>query len=147
MSVIYDRLTEYCNSEAYPFHMPGHKRHLKGDILNDITGIDITEIEGFDNLHDAQDLILEAQQKAASVYGAEESFFLVNGSTCGILSAVATCVKTGGWLMMGRNCHKAVYHAALLGQLNTIYMYPDVKEGFSFVDGFGVDTIKREVEQ
>lgn len=146
MSVIYDRLTEYCNSEAYPFHMPGHKRRLKGDILNDITGIDITEIDGFDNLHDAQDLILEAQQRAAKVYGAYESFFLVNGSTCGILSAVAACVKTGGWLMMGRNCHKAVYHAALLGRLNTIYMYPDVKEDFSFFDGFRLDTIRNEVE-
>ncbi len=147
MSVIYDRLNEYCGSDAYPFHMPGHKRRLKGDILNDITAIDITEIDGFDNLHDAQELLLEAQQRAARVYGAEESFFLVNGSTCGILSAVAACVKTGGWLMMGRNCHKAVYHAALLGRLNIIYMYPDVKDGFSFCDGFGPDMIRAEVEK
>lgn len=147
MSIIYDRLTEYSKTEAYPFHMPGHKRHLNGDVLNDISSIDITEIDDFDNLHDAQGIILEAQQKAAAIYGAEESFFLVNGSTCGILSAVAACVHNGGWLMMGRNCHKAVYHAALLGNLNTIYLYPETKEGFTFYDGFRLDCIKKEVDK
>ena len=146
MSTIYDRLIEYSKTDAYPFHMPGHKRHLNGDVLSDVSSIDITEIDGFDNLHDAQEIILEAQQKAAALYGAEESFFLVNGSTCGILSAVAACVHNGGWLMMGRNCHKAVYHASLLGNLNTIYLYPEVKEGFSFYDGFHLNYIKNEVE-
>lgn len=146
MSTIYDRLTEYSKTDAYPFHMPGHKRHMTGDVLSDVSSIDITEIDDFDNLHDAHGIILEAHQKAATLYGAEESFFLVNGSTCGILSAVAACVHNGGWLMMGRNCHKAVYHAALLGNLNTIYLCPEVKEGFSFYDGFHLDCIKKEVE-
>ena len=58
--------------------------------------IDITEIEGFDNLHDAQGVILEAEKRAADFAGAQESFFLVNGSTAGILSAVSACTARGG---------------------------------------------------
>ena len=49
--------------------------------------LDITEIEGFDDLHHAQDLLLEAQERAADLYGAEETHYLINGSTAGILSA------------------------------------------------------------
>lgn len=147
MKTIYDSLIEYSKTDAYPFHMPGHKRRLQGDILNDISSIDITEIDDFDNLHDAEGVIMEAQQRAARLYGSEESFFLVNGSTCGILSAVAACVNNGGWLMMGRNCHKAVYNAALLGNLNTVYLYPKEKEDFSFYEGFTVDYIQEEVER
>lgn len=142
MSTIYDRLIEYSRTDAYPFHMPGHKRNLHGDILSEISAIDITEIDGFDNLHDAQGIIKEAQQKAAGMYGADESFFLVDGSTCGILSAVAACVHNDEWLLMGRNCHKSVYNAALLGNLKTAYLYPKIKYPFSFYDGFRLDNIR-----
>lgn len=147
MSIIFERLSEYSDSDAYPFHMPGHKRHMSGDVLSDVSRIDITEIDGFDNLHDAQGIILEGQKRAAKLYGAEESFFLVNGSTGGILSAVAACVQNEGWLIMARNCHKAVYHAALLGNLKTIYLHPKQKKGFSFCDGLHLQEVKEVVEQ
>ena len=47
-------------------------------------GIDITEIEGFDNLHHAEEIIREAEVRAASMYHAEETHYLINGSTAGI---------------------------------------------------------------
>ena len=147
MSIIYDRLIEYSKGDAYPFHMPGHKRQLEGDLLNEISRIDITEIDGFDNLHDAEGMIHDAQIRAAKLYGAEESFLLINGSTCGILSAVAACVPSGGWLMMGRNCHKAVYNAALLGGLKTVYLQPKLKEGFSFCDGLHLEEIENSINE
>ena len=75
-------LLEYCNSDAYPFHMPGHKRQTMGNW--NCEAIDITEITGFDNLHHAEGILLEAQQRAAQTFGADESFFLVNGSTAGL---------------------------------------------------------------
>ena len=51
MPYLYDELVRYCGSDAYPFHMPGHKRRLGQ--LNDPFSFDITEIDGFDNLHHA----------------------------------------------------------------------------------------------
>ena len=82
-----DRLITYGQSDAYPFHMPGHKRQFHP--FFDPYTMDITEIYGFDNLHHAEGILLEAQQRAAALYHASETFYLVNGSTCGILAAVA----------------------------------------------------------
>lgn len=142
MDTIYDKLKEYSMTDAYPFHMPGHKRQLFGDILSEISQIDITEIDGFDDLYEPKGILKEAQDKTSDLYGSEESFFLVNGSTCGILCAIAACVPKGGWLMMARNCHKSVYHAALLGGLKTVYVYPGEEKGFSFCKGLEVRQIE-----
>lgn len=133
---LYDRLQEYCDSPAYPFHMPGHKRRIP-ELLNSGTKfegmvgeyipyhIDITEISGFDNLHHAEGILKEAQQRAARLYGSRETFYLINGSTCGILAAVSACTTGNGKLLMARNCHKAAYHAAQLWGLQTVYLYPE----------------------
>ena len=126
-----DRLITYGQSGAYPFHMPGHKRQCHP--FFDPYTMDITEIYGFDNLHHAEGILLEAQQRAAALYHASETFYLVNGSTCGILAAVAAATKRGGKLLMARNCHKAAYHAALLNNLEVSYLYPaaDMTRGLS----------------
>ncbi len=96
----------------------------------DIYRYDITEIEGFDNLHDAKGLLLSLQQKAASIYHAEESFFLVNGSTGGILSGVSALVQEGKKLLAARNCHKSVYNGIFLNRLQAEYLWPESIEEF-----------------
>lgn len=122
------KLERYSRKEIYPFHMPGHKR--KEHALMDPYAIDITEIEGFDNLHEPEGVLLEGKERLAELYGAKESFFLVNGSTCGLLAAISAAAKRGDTLLMARNCHKAVYHAAELLELKTEYLYPSItKEG------------------
>lgn len=129
--LLYEALSAYGRSDAYPFHMPGHKRNQ--ELLRDMYDggivspykIDITEIDGFDNLHHAEGILLEAQKRAAELYGAKESFFLINGSTCGLLAAVYACTEQHGAILMARNCHKAVYHAAQLRELKTYYVYPE----------------------
>lgn len=110
-------LRRYANSGMYPFHMPGHKR--RGD---EIHQIDITEIDGFDNLHDPQDLILGEMKEAAEFYGTKDTFFSVNGSTCAILTAVSASVPFGGTLLIERGCHISVYHVAYLRHLHLLYI-------------------------
>lgn len=120
-----DRLAE---SNIYPFHMPGHKRR-KMELSNPYS-IDITEIDDFDNLHDAQGIIKEAQEEAARLYGAKRSFFLVNGSTCGLLAAISAAVPKGKKVIVARNSHKAVYHGLFLRELKPVYVYPTItREG------------------
>ena len=58
-----DQLDQYLNQQYYPLHMPGHKRRLGG--MADPYFFDITEIDGFDNLHHAEGILLEAQRRAA----------------------------------------------------------------------------------
>ena len=53
MEGILQQLSEYAASEVYPFHMPGHKRNMPEEIsrLAGAAKMDITEIEGVDDLH------------------------------------------------------------------------------------------------
>ncbi len=124
MNGLYDRLTEYSMSDYYGFHMPGHKRQAPAGVGLPYE-IDITEIEGFDDLHHADGILLEAQQFAAKVYGAEETRYLVNGSTAGILSAVLGSTDKGDRILVARHCHKSVYHAIYLNELRPVYLYPE----------------------
>ena len=125
---LYRKLADYGASDFYAFHMPGHKR-LIGEFENPFH-MDITEIDGFDDLHhpEAEGILTEAQRRAARVFGAEETHFLVNGSTAGILSAISGCTKQGGTLLMARNCHRSAYHGAELRGLKTEYLYPQYLE-------------------
>lgn len=130
MAELFQKLEEYAQSDYYPYHMPGHKRRLTGNTLAQAAKWDITEIDGFDNLHAAENILKRIQDKVAKVYGADESYFLVNGSTSGILSAISTAVPQGGKLLMTRGCHKAVYHAVYLRNLEIQYLYPGVHPQF-----------------
>jgi arginine/lysine/ornithine decarboxylase len=126
MSELFEKLREYADSDYLPMHMPGHKRSM-GELGNPFF-IDITEIDGFDNLHHAEGILLEAQERAAKLYGSEETHYLVNGSTAGILAAVSGCTTFGGKILMARNSHKSAYHAVMLRGLHTHYIYPQSLE-------------------
>ncbi|MCD8015975.1 MAG: decarboxylase [Lachnospiraceae bacterium] len=119
-----DQLTEYTKSDAYPLHMPGHKRQMQ--FFERPYEMDITEIDGFDNLHHPEGILKEAQERAAGLYGADETHFLVNGSTGGILAAVSAAVPRGGRILMARNSHKSAFHAALINGLRVTWLYPDL---------------------
>lgn len=131
---LYEKLDHYADSDYYPYHMPGHKRRMAGDMPKQILRMDITEITGFDNLHDPEGILQELQEKAAVLYGAEESFYLVNGSTGGILSAISAALPAGGRILMARNCHRSAYHAAYLRNLTVSYLYPPVLEEYDIND-------------
>lgn len=134
MENLFEKLRENRDSGIYPYHMPGHKRRACGDLGWDLCGLDITEIDGFDNLHQPTDILLRLKQQAARLYGAEESFFLVNGSTVGILAAVSAALPRGGHILMARNCHKSAYHAAYLRGLEVTYLYPTLLSDFDIFD-------------
>ena len=119
------KLEEYSASGMYPFHMPGHKRNTK--LLSDDLpyGIDITEIAGFDNLHDAKGILKRTQDKAKTLFGSEYSYMLVNGTTCGILAAVSSAADHGDEIIIARNCHKSVYNACGINALDIHFIYPE----------------------
>ena len=141
MTTLYDALLAYGKSDVYPFHMPGHKRQVE-DFENPFL-IDITEIDGFDNLHHPEGILKEAQERAAEVYGSRSTYFLVNGSTCGILSAVSALVRPGGEIGLARNCHKASYHACYLGDLVIHSLYPQWEPKFGINGGILPEDVEK----
>ena len=137
MSNIYTELIKHKDSDFYPFHMPGHKRNtelikkygLWEENLSPYE-IDITEIDNFDNLHNPENIIKNAETLAAKLYGAKESIYSINGSTGGILSVLGL-LERGDKLLMARNCHKSVYHGVEIYELFPHYLIGEI-------DGLGI---------
>ncbi|MCH5252584.1 MAG: aminotransferase class I/II-fold pyridoxal phosphate-dependent enzyme [Lachnospiraceae bacterium] len=119
---IYETLVSYGKGRRYPMHMPGHKRNKIFQMTNPYS-LDVTEVDGMDDLHRPQGMIRELMDRIKAVYRTEESYVLVNGSTCGILAAISACCKRGDTILMDRSCHRSVYHAVYLLELRPVYLY------------------------
>ena len=150
--LLINRLAAYARSDMYPFHMPGHKRRTgpEDSFMNSCVdsftnpfAVDITEIEGFDNLHHPEGILKDSMKWAADVYGADQTYYLINGSTSGILAAVCGAVPRGGRILVSRNCHKSVYHGICLNQLKTSYVYPQEIEGLGIQGGITAEDVDR----
>ena len=150
--LLINRLAAYARSDMYPFHMPGHKRRTgpEDSFMNSCVdsftnpfAVDITEIEGFDNLHHPEGILKDSMKWAADVYGADQTYYLINGSTGGILAAVCGSVPRGGGILVSRNCHKSVYHGICLNQLKTSYVYPQEIEGLGIQGGITAEDVDR----
>lgn len=128
MGRLREELLQYTASDYYPFHMPGHKRNESEKPFDEIMKMDITEIEGFDNLHYAEGIIKKEQDFAADLYGAKETFFLVNGSTAGVLAAICGSTEDESSVVLSRNSHKSAYHALYIKALKGYYVYPEIRE-------------------
>ncbi len=126
------RLEEYRGRGPLPFHMPGHKRNQDlAPYLGALSaGLDITEIPGFDDLHDPRGILKEAMERCAKLYGSRHSFFLVNGSTGGLLAGIRAATAPGDRVLVARNCHRAVYHALELCHLRPVFLLPPTIPGF-----------------
>lgn len=138
---LYQMLKEYGDSDYYPYHMPGHKRNPQAGDMAAFYQFDITEIDGFDNLHHPEGIIKEAQERAGRFYGGVETYYLVNGSTCGVVASVMAVAMQGDEILIARNCHKSVYHAAILQGLTPRYYYPDIIDEYGIYDGVNAGKI------
>ena len=144
---LYKKLEAYGKSDFYPFHMPGHKRNPLTVDSDFPVERDITEINGFDNLHHAEDILKRAQEDVARIYGVQESFYSINGSSGAILAAVSAAVKKGGHILVARNCHKAVYHGIYLRDLEATYIYPHEDPKLGINGGISPSRVEMYLEE
>ena len=102
MNELYEKLEQYSKMNIVPMHMPGHKRNVKmlGNKLP--YEIDITEIDGFDDLHHAEGVIKQIEDKAKKIYESKRSYILVNGSTCGLLAGIRSVVNAHDKILVAR---------------------------------------------
>ena len=147
MISLYDELKKYSDKNIYPCHMPGHKRHAFEYLPAGFSSIDFTEVSGLDDLHDPSGIILEAQKNTVSVLGADEVFFLINGSTAGILAAVSACTEKGGKILLCRNCHRSAYNAMYLRELEPVYIFPKVMETPCITDAVNAEEVRKALDE
>ena len=127
-STLYRQLEHYCSFGPYPFHMPGHKRSLMP-----VDGLpydwDLTEVAGTDDLHEAEGILRQAMDRTRDLFGAGRTWYLVGGSTCGLLSGIRALAPAGSRIIAARNCHKSVCNAIELGNLQVSWLMPTMLEG------------------
>ena len=109
--------------------------------MADYHRIDVTEIDGFDNLHQAEGILREGQLRANCLYGADETYFMINGSTGGMMAAVMAAVEPLDEILIARNCHKSVYNAAILQGLIVRYYYPEIISEYDIYGGVSAGVI------
>lgn len=131
--------------DKYPFHMPGHKRNCNFNIVG--SEIDITEIDGFDNLHAATSSIKKIEDNLAKIYNANRSFMLINGSTVGLLSAIFAVTNRCDKIIIARNCHKSVYNACYLRELEVVYIEPEFDECDGYYTSISQNKIDKVIKE
>lgn len=131
-----EELFKYQEQEFLSFHTPGHKG--KQEFFKDFNfpEQDLTELPGLDMLHAPNGVIAEAQKRAAQVFGAEESFFLVNGATAGNQAMFLALSETKGKVLVERQSHRSAMAGLILSGLEPVYIKPVVHPEFHLPLGY-----------
>ncbi|NEP19122.1 MAG: aminotransferase class I/II-fold pyridoxal phosphate-dependent enzyme, partial [Leptolyngbya sp. SIO4C1] len=116
------------------FYTPGHKRGQGISALHravfgsDIFRADLPELPELDTLFAPEAAIQQAQQLAAEAFGAEHTYFLANGSSCGIEAAILAVCNPGDKLILPRNVHRSAISGLILSGAVPIFVMPDYSD-------------------
>lgn len=135
------------------FYTPGHKQG-KGisqslvDLLGKtVFGADLTELANLDNLFAPQGVIQEAQELAAAAFGALQTWFLVNGSTCGIEAAILATCGTGDKIILPRNVHSSAIAGLILSGAIPIFINPEYDAVLDIAHSITPSALKAALQQ
>ncbi|RDY23625.1 aminotransferase class V-fold PLP-dependent enzyme [Romboutsia maritimum] len=142
---IIGELTNIERNKLISFHTPGHKLGKIYDklgyssLLEKLYRMDTTEIEGTDNLHSPEGIIKDSQEKASQIFKSEETYFLVNGSTCGINAAIMSVCKPKDKIIVNRDCHQSIINTCILGDIDPIYIKSNIDSELNVLKGVNVE--------
>lgn len=132
---VYEMLERHAKRRGTAFHVPGHKQ--RADWRNEaadaryerLLKLDVTELADTDDLHHPTGPIAEAQRLAAVCFGAEETRFLVGGSTAGNLAMILGTTAPGDLLIVQRNVHRSIFHGLMLAGVRAVLLQPEIDAG------------------
>nr|WP_284703684.1 aminotransferase class I/II-fold pyridoxal phosphate-dependent enzyme [Clostridium swellfunianum] len=131
-------MLRYAEEGNVSFTMPGHKNGAgflstrEGrKLYENLFKIDITEVDGVDNLHHPEGIIREAQQLLSKFYESRKSYFLVNGSTSGNLAMIFSSFNEGDKIIVERNCHRSIFNGIIMRKLKPIYIKNKISKRYN----------------
>jgi len=149
----FQALLDYVDAGVIPFHTPGHKQGIGMDrafrefVGDNICSIDLTPMPGIDDLLQPTESIKEAQELAAEAYGAERTYFLINGSTSGNQCMMMTAVNPGERIAVPRNAHKSMLGGLVMSGASPVYMQPEVDEALHMDNCVTPETVQRTLDE
>ncbi len=127
-----------CRRQHAAFYVPGHKRGRGSPQLllqafgRSVFSADLPELPELDDLFAPEGVILEAQALAANAFGADQTWFLTNGSSCGVMAAILAVCNPGDHIVLPRNCHRSVFSGLILSGAIPIFIEPECGPEFAF---------------
>jgi len=149
---IIEALRKYIANGTVRFHMPGHKGGIRNSVLteflgNEVFAADVTNVPGLDDLHQAHGVIKEAQDLAARTFGAEYTYFLVNGSSCGLQALVTAVCNPGDRILVPRNLHRSILSGIILSGAVPAFFLPEYDYNYGIPLGTLAETIQKSLAQ
>jgi arginine/lysine/ornithine decarboxylase len=147
------KLKELAHKSHAPFYAPGHKRGRGiSNNLQDLMGelvfkADLPELPELDNLFAPETVIKEAQNLASKAFGAEKSWFLINGSTCGIIASILATCRSGDKIILPRNIHQSAIFGLIISGAIPIFINPEYNPEFDLSYSITTEGIKRALQQ
>ncbi|HHX09831.1 MAG TPA: aminotransferase class I/II-fold pyridoxal phosphate-dependent enzyme [Firmicutes bacterium] len=133
-------------------HMPGHRGGKGADpLLLSLLGhnafvSDVTGVPAMDELHEPHGCIRKAQELAADLFGADQTFFVVNGTSGAIHTMVLSALNDGDYIVIPRNIHKSILSAIILAGANPLFVQPVYEEYLGFALGVEERTLIQYLE-
>lgn len=149
---IFSALQGLAGAKDYPFYAPGHKRGrgIAPELLQawgaDVFRYDLPELPEFDNLFSPSGAIAEAQALAAQTWGADQTWFLINGSSVGLQAAILAVCGQGDKLLLSRNSHSSALAGVILAGAEPIFLAPEVDPEWDLAGSFTPETLAEALE-
>lgn len=140
-------LLQHAARKPLQFHIPGHKTGKAMDPeFRDIIGesalsLDLINIGPLDDLMHPVGIIRDAQQLAAEAFGADATFFSVQGTSGAIMAMIMSVVGPGDEILVPRNIHRSVLSAIILSGARPYFMQPEIDLHLGIAHGVRVETV------
>jgi len=150
---LFTGLMNHSKKNPVQFHIPGHKKgagmdpEFKEFIGENALSIDLINIAPLDDLHQPKGMIKEAQDLAAKAFGADHTFFSVQGTSGAIMTMVMSVCGPGDKIIVPRNVHKSVMSAIVFSGATPVFIHPDIDENLGISHGITTDAVARALEQ
>ncbi|MCM1183705.1 MAG: aminotransferase class I/II-fold pyridoxal phosphate-dependent enzyme [Roseburia sp.] len=144
-----DAVSSLIDTNPAYFRIPGHRLdrgvspRWTRRVGTEIFAYDVTETPYTDDLHSPEGAILEAETLLAALYGADRSFFLVNGTTCGNEAMILSAALEGEKILIARNAHKSAMMGLILSGAEPVYVMPEILEAWSIQGGIAPEAVRR----
>ncbi|WP_052130249.1 aminotransferase class I/II-fold pyridoxal phosphate-dependent enzyme [Ureibacillus sinduriensis] len=146
---LFTALVKHAEKEPVQFHIPGHKKgngmdpEFKEFIGKNTLSIDLINISPLDSLHLPNGIIKEAQELAAKAFGADFTFFSVQGTSGAIIAMIMSVCEPGDKILVPRNVHKSIMSAIVFSGAIPIFIHPEVDSNFGISHGITPDSIEK----
>ncbi|WP_188454531.1 aminotransferase class I/II-fold pyridoxal phosphate-dependent enzyme [Virgibacillus oceani] len=149
---LFDGLLNHIKNKPTQFHIPGHKQGKAVDptfreFIGDNTfSIDLINIEPLDDLHHPNGIIKEAQELAAAAFGADYTYFSVQGTSGCIMTMVMSVCNPGDKIIVPRNVHKSVTSAIIFSGATPVFIHPEIDTTLGISHGITPNAVKHAIE-